>query len=194
MTYSDARVREIIDWHFDPATGCPSWLERASGLGWNPRREIKRSNDLRRFGGFEDEWLRGGPVQRWVQLGQINSSVVRPGRSWTRLCSWATSTGDRQPRRFPRGATEPVLALALDPGNQRGHTNRKLRRHVAVRVGPVLVRAHSSLQQGGRIRIRHAGMTINSSGLWRSDAIARCRSRLAASPTGDVINHEELWG
>jgi phenylacetate-coenzyme A ligase PaaK-like adenylate-forming protein len=65
----DARVREIVDWHFDPATGCPFWLQRASTLGWDPRREIRTFADLRRFGAFEDEWLRGGPVQRWVPRG-----------------------------------------------------------------------------------------------------------------------------
>ena len=28
----DAHVREIVRWHFDPATGCPFWLERAQTL------------------------------------------------------------------------------------------------------------------------------------------------------------------
>jgi len=59
----DAWVQEVVDWHFDPATGSPFWLERATTLGWDPRREIRTFADLRRFGGFEDEWLRGGPVQ-----------------------------------------------------------------------------------------------------------------------------------
>ena len=65
----DRWVQEIVDWHFDPATGCSFWLERAKTLGWDPRREIKQFTDLRRFGSFEDEWLRGGPVQRWVPRG-----------------------------------------------------------------------------------------------------------------------------
>ncbi len=65
----DAWVCEIVDWHFDPATGCPFWLERAKTLGWDPRREVRRFEDLRRFGPFEDEWLRGGPVERWVPRG-----------------------------------------------------------------------------------------------------------------------------
>ena len=71
----DAHVREIIDWHFNPATGCPFWLERAGSLGWDPRREIKQFSDLQRFGGFEDEWLRGGPVQRWVPRGLAGRPV-----------------------------------------------------------------------------------------------------------------------
>ena len=28
-TALDAWVREVIAWHFDPATGCPYWLEFA---------------------------------------------------------------------------------------------------------------------------------------------------------------------
>jgi phenylacetate-coenzyme A ligase PaaK-like adenylate-forming protein len=62
----DAHVRETIAWHFDPATGCPFWLDYAAKLGWDPRREVQRFADLRRFPPFEDEWLRGGPVRRWV--------------------------------------------------------------------------------------------------------------------------------
>ena len=33
----DAWVREVIQWHFSPETGCPFWLERAARLGWDPR-------------------------------------------------------------------------------------------------------------------------------------------------------------
>jgi hypothetical protein len=74
-TALDAWVREVIDWHFDPATGCPFWLDRAKTLGWDPRREIMGFGDLRRFGDFEDEWLRGGPVQRWVPRGLAGRPV-----------------------------------------------------------------------------------------------------------------------
>ena len=62
----DAWVREIVAWHFGPATGCPFWLDFAKKLDWDPRREIQKFDDLKRFGLFEDEWLRGGPVQRWI--------------------------------------------------------------------------------------------------------------------------------
>src|SRR6476661_6429150 len=62
----DAWVREVVDWHFDPSSGCPFWLDRAKSLGFDPRREIQNYDDLDRFGFFEDEWLRGGPVRRWV--------------------------------------------------------------------------------------------------------------------------------
>jgi len=62
----DAHVREIIGWHFSPETGTPFWLEWAKKAGWDPRKEIKGFADLVKFGHFEDEWLRGGPVRRWV--------------------------------------------------------------------------------------------------------------------------------
>ena len=62
----DAWVREVVDWHFDPATGTPFWIEFAKTAGWDPRRDVKTFSDLARFGEFQDEWLRGGPVQRWI--------------------------------------------------------------------------------------------------------------------------------
>ena len=62
----DTWVREVVDWHFDPSTGCPFWLEWAKKAGWDPRKEVQCLGDLQKFGHFEDEWLRGGPVRRWV--------------------------------------------------------------------------------------------------------------------------------
>jgi hypothetical protein len=71
----DAHVREIIGWHFDPQTGCPFWLDYAAKLDWDPRREVQTYADLARFGFFEDEWLRGGPVQRWIPKGYAGRPV-----------------------------------------------------------------------------------------------------------------------
>jgi hypothetical protein len=71
----DAWVREVVAWHFDPASGCPFWLDYARKLDWDPRREINGFADLKRFDAFEDEWLRGGPVQRWVPRGCAGKPV-----------------------------------------------------------------------------------------------------------------------
>jgi len=71
----DAHTREIVAWHFDPQTGCPFWLEYAKSLGWDPRREIQSFADLDRFPWFEDEWLRGGPVRRWVPKAYADQPV-----------------------------------------------------------------------------------------------------------------------
>src|SRR5687767_15746567 len=54
----DAHVREIMQWHFSPETGCPFWLEWAQKAGWNPPKEVKAFADLLRFPHFQDEWLR----------------------------------------------------------------------------------------------------------------------------------------
>ncbi|MFQ5652412.1 MAG: hypothetical protein ACE5IY_20975 [bacterium] len=62
----DAHVREIVDWHFDPATGCEFWLNYARELDFDPRKEIGGYDDLKILGHFEDRWLRGGPVRKWV--------------------------------------------------------------------------------------------------------------------------------
>ena len=68
-TALDAHVREIIEWHFNPETGCPFWLKQADKLGWDPREEITAFADLKKFSLFEDDWLRGGPVRRWLPKG-----------------------------------------------------------------------------------------------------------------------------
>ena len=65
----DEHVREIVGWHFDPETGCPFWLDHASKLDFDPREKIRCYDDLKCLGHFEDEWLRGGPVRRWLPRG-----------------------------------------------------------------------------------------------------------------------------
>jgi phenylacetate-coenzyme A ligase PaaK-like adenylate-forming protein len=68
----DAHVRDIVEWHFNPETGSPFWVDAAAGknpllkLSFDPRKEVKRFEDLKKFGLFEDDWLRGGPVRRWL--------------------------------------------------------------------------------------------------------------------------------
>jgi hypothetical protein len=71
----DAWVREVVAWHFDPETGTPFWLEWARTCGFDPRRDVHGYSDLDRFGEFQDEWLRGGPVRRWVPKGYANRPV-----------------------------------------------------------------------------------------------------------------------
>lgn len=68
-TRLDAHVRETVAWHFDPQTGSPFWLDWAASRGIDPRREVHRYDDLALFGHFEDDWLRGGPVRRWIPRG-----------------------------------------------------------------------------------------------------------------------------
>jgi phenylacetate-coenzyme A ligase PaaK-like adenylate-forming protein len=62
----DAHVRQIVQWHFSPETGCPFWLDWARQAGWNPATEITGFADLLRFPHFQDEWLRDLPNEVWV--------------------------------------------------------------------------------------------------------------------------------
>lgn len=71
----DAHVREMMEWHFHPETGSPFWLEQASKLDFDPRQEVRSFEDLRRFPPFQDEWLRGGPVRRWVPKAYADRPV-----------------------------------------------------------------------------------------------------------------------
>ena len=71
----DAQVREIVQWHFSPDTGTPFWLEKAKTYKFNPLKDVQGFDDLKLFGAFEDDWLRGGPVRRWVPRAYADRSV-----------------------------------------------------------------------------------------------------------------------
>jgi hypothetical protein len=71
----DAWVREVVAWHFDPENGTPFWIDYAKRLDFDPRREIRTYGDLARLGPFQDEWLRGGPVRRWVPKGHAGRPI-----------------------------------------------------------------------------------------------------------------------
>ena len=102
----DAWTREMVQWHFNPETGCPFWLEYARKLDWDPR-EVKTYDDLDRFGFFQDEWLRGGPVRRWVPkayAGPARSIPSRPAAA--RACP-------------SRGSTSTISASITKPSARR---------------------------------------------------------------------------
>lgn len=65
----DAHTREMVNWHFNPETGSPFWLEKAETYDFNPLEDVTCFDDLKKFPLFEDEWLRGGPVRRWLPKG-----------------------------------------------------------------------------------------------------------------------------
>ena len=71
----DAHTVETVAWHFHEATGCPFWLEYAKTLSFDPLKEVKCFDDLKKFPPFEDEWLRGGPVRRWVPKGLAGEPI-----------------------------------------------------------------------------------------------------------------------
>lgn len=62
----DAHTRESVQWHFSPETGSPYWLEKAKTFDFNPLTDVNCFEDLNKFPLFEDDELRGGPVDRWI--------------------------------------------------------------------------------------------------------------------------------
>lgn len=71
----DAHVRETIRWHFSPDTGTPFWLEKAKSFNFDPLKDVNGWEDVKKFPIFEDEWLRGGPVRKWVPKGMADRAV-----------------------------------------------------------------------------------------------------------------------
>jgi len=61
----DAHLREIVQWHFSPETGCPFWLDWAK-KNFDPRKEIKSFADVLKFPHFPDESLRDLQPEVWV--------------------------------------------------------------------------------------------------------------------------------
>lgn len=62
----DQHAFETVQWHFHESSGSPFWLEFKKKLKFDPLKEVKGYDDIKKFPTFEDEWLRGGPVRRWV--------------------------------------------------------------------------------------------------------------------------------
>ncbi len=65
----DEHTVETVQWHFSEETGSPFWLGKKSELKFDPLKEVKCFDDLKKFPLFEDDWLRGGPINRWIPKG-----------------------------------------------------------------------------------------------------------------------------
>ncbi|MBX3441256.1 MAG: hypothetical protein KF774_02530 [Planctomyces sp.] len=62
----DEQTVEKVRLHFDPELGAPFWLEQAQSYNFNPLTDVNCFDDLKKFPLFEDDWLRGGPVTRFL--------------------------------------------------------------------------------------------------------------------------------
>lgn len=62
----DEETVRIVRLHFDPEGGAPFWLDKAKEYDFDPLTDINCFADLQKFPHFEDDWLRGGPVQRFL--------------------------------------------------------------------------------------------------------------------------------
>ncbi|MFD6424604.1 phenazine antibiotic biosynthesis protein [Streptomyces sp. NPDC060198] len=113
----DDFVRAAMEWHFDPATGSPFWLNRARTLDFDPRTDVRTLADLALFPNVAGE-LRHAPVADLVPRGYGEHpdvvGVFESGgttgvpkrvvllRDWLdRMLAWSNATLDAHG--FPRG-------------------------------------------------------------------------------------------
>ncbi|NJC72323.1 phenazine antibiotic biosynthesis protein [Planosporangium thailandense] len=61
-------IRAAMQWHFNPETGSPYWLERAKSLDFDPRTDVTSFGDLARFPNIVDE-LRDVRVEDLIPRG-----------------------------------------------------------------------------------------------------------------------------
>src|SRR5262245_15412816 len=61
-------LRAVMEWHFNPETRSAYWLERARSLHFDPRKDIKRVEDLALFPNLVNE-LRDVRVEDLIPRG-----------------------------------------------------------------------------------------------------------------------------
>ncbi len=94
LATAQAKAKEILDqhtyenvqWHFHESTGSPFWLEKKKELKFDPLKEVKNFDDLKKFPIFEDDWLRGGRfVDGCPRIGWKTDLRLRD--RWDNWCS-----------------------------------------------------------------------------------------------------------
>jgi phenylacetate-coenzyme A ligase PaaK-like adenylate-forming protein len=141
----DEFVAAAMDWHFSPRTGSPFWLERARSLEFDPRRDVKRFEDLRLFPNVTDE-LRDvraedlipkgyGPHPVVVSVGESGGTTGPPKRVVLLRDWWERMVGLSVAKLDERGAPRNVNWLALAPSGP--HTIGALARARVAATGGV---------------------------------------------------------
>ncbi len=117
----NARLRRVIERHFDPQGGAKYWLDRARALDFDPRREIRSLADLDRIGSMRPADLVGRPLRdfiprslhdrqsEWI-IAQTGGATGNP--AWTAY----------DQAEFHAAFVEPFLAAAKHVGFPRGAT------------------------------------------------------------------------
>ncbi|MEG3635403.1 acyl-CoA synthetase family protein [Micromonospora palythoicola] len=69
-------IAAAMEWHFDPSTGSPFWLEQAKSLDFDPRTDVRSIEDLTLFPNIVDQ-LRDVPVRDLIPRG-YGDDYVQP--------------------------------------------------------------------------------------------------------------------
>jgi hypothetical protein len=99
-------VEAAMAWHFNEATGSKFWLDRASSLPFDPRRDIRTVADLTRFPDILDE-LRTVPVEDLVPRGlkeYLGDGMITP---WV----WESGGTTGAPKRLIEAMDRPPVRV-----------------------------------------------------------------------------------
>ncbi len=94
----DEHVRRMVEWHFNPETGCPFWLNQVEKLGFNPLEKVHTFADLiNHFPLFDgDRHLRSVSIDQWKPRGIGNLPCY--------ACVTGGTTGAPKERLVARGS------------------------------------------------------------------------------------------
>lgn len=101
----DSFVQAAMEWHFNPQTGSPFWLDRAGRLGFDPRRDIRTFADLARFPSLTDEL-------RDVTIADLIPQGYGPNPDIIGVIESGGTTGD--PKRVPLLADFAEMMIARE--------------------------------------------------------------------------------
>lgn len=59
----------------------PVLVGKERELNFDPLQDVKCFDDLKKFPPFEDDWLRGGPIRRWVPQGLADNLFLSSKRA-----------------------------------------------------------------------------------------------------------------
>jgi phenylacetate-coenzyme A ligase PaaK-like adenylate-forming protein len=141
----DEFIQAAMDWHFSPATGSPFWLARAKSLGFDPRADVKRFEDLALFPNIANE-LRDvrardlipqgyGPHPEVVGVFESGGTTGAPKRVVMLREWWDRMLASQIEHMDARGVARDRDSLALLPSGP--HMAGEMLRRQAVALGGV---------------------------------------------------------
>ncbi|WDO11345.1 AMP-binding protein (plasmid) [Streptomyces murinus] len=122
----NAYVRELMQWHFRPETGCKFWLRHAADLGFDPLTDVRGIADLARFPNLiedfrtalvEDLIPRGlGSSQRIAGIYESSGTTGAPKR-FVMFDEWLDTylSWDNRLEKIAATAGRPLNMLAVVP-------------------------------------------------------------------------------
>lgn len=149
----DARVRAMIDLHFDPIDGAAYWIARAKSLGFNPQCDIRCIESLSLLGDMRASDLRARPLLDYIPRRFHNRmsefTIVQTGGTTTGIAggfgAWTAYRNDDLHAAFVAPFVSAASALGF-PWRQCWLFVGPSGPHVIGRVVPHLARALGSAE------------------------------------------------